>query len=106
MLHYSQGRSEGGGGKGAIHRAPCYYGEAEWLRWAPKRPNNVTSTFFNTVHLLPKNLSFEHGSQTCFLPGAPYSLVTPLTAVVPYRTSIDSTGSQKHLWMAMTFACI
>jgi len=28
---------------------------------APKSPNNVTSTFFNTTHLLPKDLCFEHG---------------------------------------------
>ena len=28
---------------------------------APKSPSNVTSTFFNTVHLLPKDLGFEHG---------------------------------------------
>jgi len=28
---------------------------------APKSPNNATSTFFNTVHLLPKDLRFEHG---------------------------------------------
>jgi len=27
----------------------------------PKSPNKVTSTFFNTVHLLPKDLRFEHG---------------------------------------------
>jgi len=27
----------------------------------PKSPNNVTSSFFNTVHLLPKDLRFEHG---------------------------------------------
>jgi len=35
---------------------------AEWLRGATKSPSNDTSTFFNTVHLLPKSLSFEHGS--------------------------------------------
>jgi len=40
---------------------------------APKRPNNVTSTFFNTVHSLRKELSFEHGG------GA--KLVTSLPAV-------------------------
>jgi len=28
---------------------------------APKSPNNVTGTFFNAVHFLPKDLSFEHG---------------------------------------------
>jgi len=43
-------------------------GESLWwrqitksLRGARKSPNSVTSTFFNTVHLLPKDLSFEHG---------------------------------------------
>ena len=36
-------------------------GDAEWLRRAPKSPNNLTSTFFNTVRLLPKDLRFEHG---------------------------------------------
>jgi len=29
---------------------------------APKSSNNVTSTFFNRVHLLPKDIRFEHGS--------------------------------------------
>ena len=28
---------------------------------APKSPTNVTSTCFNTVHLLPKELKFERG---------------------------------------------
>jgi len=28
---------------------------------SPKRPNNVTRTFFNTVHLLPEDLRFENG---------------------------------------------
>jgi len=28
---------------------------------ALKSPNSVTITFFNTVHLLPKDLSFEYG---------------------------------------------
>jgi len=31
---------------------------------APKNPNNVASTFFNTVYLLPKDLRFEHGGAT------------------------------------------
>ena len=49
------------------------------LPWALKRPNNVTSTFFNTVHMLPKDLRFEHGApnlltvpgaiQPCYVPG-------------------------------------
>jgi len=28
---------------------------------APKSSNNVVSTFFNIIHLLPKDLRFEHG---------------------------------------------
>jgi len=27
----------------------------------PKSPKNVTSTFFNAVNVLPKDLKFEHG---------------------------------------------
>jgi len=34
---------------------------AESLRAAQKSPTDVTSTFFNTVHSLPKHLRFEHG---------------------------------------------
>jgi len=44
---------------------------------SPKSHNNVTSTFFNTLHLLPKYFRFE--SQTCFFPQAPSNLDTPLT---------------------------
>jgi len=56
------------GGKGsATHRAPNHYGGAKSL-WGRRMtaggaesPNNVTSTFFNTVHFLPKDLRFEPG---------------------------------------------
>jgi len=51
IAHY-QGRNEGGKG----HNSP----DAESLR-GPKSYNNVISTSFNTVHLLPKDLRFEHG---------------------------------------------
>jgi len=52
----------------------------------PKSPNNVTSTFFHTVHLLPKELRFEdggaklafcHGRQICLS-----NLVPPLSLTV------------------------
>jgi len=77
---YSQGRNEGGKG-GTIPRAPNHCVGAEWLRGAPKGPNSVASTFFNTVHLLPKDLSFEHeGAELGFLTRAPSNLVTPLAA--------------------------
>ena len=45
--------------------------ESLWRRWItavgpndcglPTNPNNVTRTFFNTVHSLPKDLRFEYG---------------------------------------------
>ena len=43
-----------GGQGGTIFREPNHCG-------APQSTNNVASTFFNTVHLLPKDLRFEHG---------------------------------------------
>jgi len=49
------------------------------IAWAPKSPNSVTSTFFNTVHLLPKNPRFEHGAANLLLaPGAIYPRYTPV----------------------------
>jgi len=51
--------------------APNHCGERRMAVGAPKSPNIVTSTFFNTVHLLPKDLSFEHGTPNVLLaPGA------------------------------------
>jgi len=35
-------------------------GEGGTIPRAPKSPNNVTSTSFNTVHWLPKAIRFEH----------------------------------------------
>jgi len=37
-------------------------GGAEWLQQAPKSSNNLRSTLFKTVHLLPKGLRFEYGA--------------------------------------------
>jgi len=65
---------------GTIPRAPNHDGGAEPLQGAPKFPNSVTITFFNTVYLLPKySTSVSNmGCQTCFLPRAPSYLVTSL----------------------------
>jgi len=70
-IYCGQGRNEGGNG-GTISRAPNHYGGADSLREAPKSLNNVASTFFKTVHLLPKDLKFEHGGRQNLLlaPGA------------------------------------
>jgi len=51
-----RGGTKGGGG----HNSLSLWG-VESLRGAPKRPDIVASTFFNTVDLLPKDLRFEHG---------------------------------------------
>ena len=73
----ARGVTRGGKG-GTIPRVPNHYGGAEWLRGEPKSPNNITSTSFNTVHLLLKDLRFEPGGrQTCYLARAPSNLVTP-----------------------------
>jgi len=55
-----QGRNEGEQG-GHNPQTPNHYGGAEWLRGTQKIPNHVWRTFFNTVNLLPKDVSFEHG---------------------------------------------
>ena len=44
---------------------------------APKSPNNVTSIFFNTVHLLPKDLKSELAS----CPGRCLTWLRPCTLV-------------------------
>ena len=49
---------------------------------APKSSNNVTSTFFNTVHLLPKDLKFEHGgAKRASCPGRCLTSLRPCTVV-------------------------
>ena len=43
-----------------------------------KSSNNAASVFFNTVHLLPNNLRFEHGDAKLFsCPGRHYTLAAP-----------------------------
>jgi len=62
-----QGRNEGSKGEHNSPGAESLFGRqitaggTEWLQGAPKSPSNITSTFFNTVHLFPKDLRFEHG---------------------------------------------
>jgi len=57
-----QGRGETRGQGGQIFPGAKPWG-SESLRGQPKSINKVTSTFFNTVHLLPKDLRLEHGGQ-------------------------------------------
>ena len=54
--HFAGHHEEGQGG--ANPREPNNYGGAEWMQGTSKSPNNVTSTFFNTIYLLLKDLRF------------------------------------------------
>ena len=56
------------------HNSP----DAVSLRGVPKSSNNITSTFFNAVHLLPKDLRFEHrGAKLASCPGNHLTLLRP-----------------------------
>jgi len=65
---------------------------AESLWWrqmtarAPKSPNNITNTFFNTVHLVPKDLGFEHEGRVklASCPGRHLTSLRLWTDVKPY----------------------
>ena len=60
---------------------------------APKSPNNVTSTLFNTVHLLPKDLRFEHGrGKLAYCPGRHLTSFHPCGHMPP----IPRISSQKN----------
>jgi len=75
--YYNQARDEEGK-ECTITRAPNHYVGVELLRGALKCLNYVTSTFFNTLHLLPKKLRFEDGGaklQSC--PGRHLTAVRP-----------------------------
>jgi len=70
---------------------------AEWLRGTPRSPNNVTSPFFNTVYVLPKDLRFEHGGAK--LPSCPRRHLTalrpwPYTHATAYICSITLSFGQ------------
>jgi len=72
------------GDKGdTIPRAPNHYG-------APKSPNNVTSTVFNTVHLLPKDRRFEHGGAK--LASCPGRHLTSLRPCTTYTAGLRHMG--------------
>jgi len=89
-LYCIQGRNEEGDKGDALPWALSHCRGPKSLRGAPdgsgralKSLNNVTSTFFNTVHLLPKDLFWTRGCRTCFLPCVSSILVMPLTVAYP-----------------------
>jgi len=75
--NYAQGRNDGEEG-GIIPRAPYHCGGRQMSAGSRKRPNNFTSTFFNTVYFLPKDLRCEHGgAKLASCPGRRLSSLRP-----------------------------
>ena len=56
---------------------------------APKSPNNVTSTFFIAVNMLPKGLKFKHGGAK--LASCPGRHLTSLSPALTATTRVDGT---------------
>ena len=83
-----QGRYEEWGKGGTIPRAPNHYGGAKPLRGRRMTAEGTEksqqylkySTFFNTVHLLRKDIVFEHGDDKLASARVPPDLDTPLQA--------------------------
>ena len=77
-------------------------GGAEWLRRQQKRPNSTTNTFFNTVHLLPTGLRFEHrGAKLASCPGSYLTSLRPCLRTIvgvqhQYWTVVILLGRQGH----------
>jgi len=57
---------------------------------APKSPKNVASTIFNTDHLLPKDLRFEHV-------GAKLVSFQPITARITFRIIDEARLATSYL---------
>jgi len=58
--------------------------------WAPK---NVATTFFNIVHLLPKDLRFEHeGAKLVSCPGCHLTSVRPCLCGCFWRKGLEETA--------------
>jgi len=64
---------------------------------APKSPDNVVSTFFNAVHLLPKDLTIEYwGAKLVSCPGrhlTRYALPTLQTVLSSFDSNVFKKGS-------------
>jgi len=73
-----------GGDKGA------QFPRCQMTAGAPKIPNNVTSTLFNTVHLLPKDLKFKYGDDKPAL-RCSFSVIWPISPIRKLGLSLTLT---------------
>ena len=107
LFHLSRGVTTGGGKGGTIPRAPNSYGGAESLWGAPKSSNKVTSTFFNAVQLVPKDLRFAHGgAKLASCPGAPSNLVTKVHLKQYFGAQKIAKVMLLITWKYRLFCCI
>jgi len=74
-------------------------GQGGTTPWAPKSPNNVSSAFFNTVHLLRKTVGSNMGGGrlTCLRPRAPSNLGTlPMIATFDHSSAFLSFACRRE----------
>jgi len=92
----NQGRNHGGQ-RAQYPRRRITEG-AEWLREAPKSPNNVTSTAmkYQWSTFASERPEVRTWSQTCFLSLAPSNLVTPLAVIQFSALSIYTWSEELH----------
>jgi len=82
-----------------FHRHQITAEGAKCLLGAPKSPNNVASTFYNTVTFPPKNLRFEHGGTK--LASCPRH---HLASLRPFPTSVHICPTNQHLCISINEA--
>jgi len=83
--------------------APNHCGGRRMGAGVGKDPKNVkSSTFFNTVHLLPKDLSFEHGGAK--LASCPGRHLTSLRLCLP--STVSQLASFRRLPTALCSSAV
>jgi len=98
-MYYTQGRNDVGAMGGTISQAPDHYGGAKCLPGATKNPNNFTSTFFSTVHLLPKDLRFEHtGAKLASSPGRIFTKCNLIRWIRGFQPITVRDNVPDHWW--------
>jgi len=73
---------------------------------APKSPNNITSTSFSTVHLLLKDIRFEHrGTKFAYCPGRHLASLQPWVRWVLQQIISLPYPVTSHWWVSMLDRC-
>jgi len=80
--------------------APNRYGGRRMTAGGAKSPKNITSFFFNTVHLLPNGLKFEHeGAKLASCPWRHQTSFHPCLIIYSFSIIRDKmTALNMHLY--------